>query len=147
MWRVLETELRTLLTGHEGGNAGYSQGVSFELVAPALDPTSVGFITENQPTTRQTGFGEGVRPAKAGMFSGRQSHRGKSQKPCNLGRIRGGNEAGEADRQSHRRMASESPGRNASEPSGGLDKKIGPEVEPPPSGRRQHGATHADRCG
>jgi len=39
MWRVLETELRKLLTGHEGGNAGYSQGVSFELVAPALDPT------------------------------------------------------------------------------------------------------------
>jgi hypothetical protein len=39
------------------------------------------------------------------------------------------------------RMASESPGRNESEPSGGLDKKIGPEAEPPPSGRRQHGAT------
>ena len=39
MWRVLETELRTLLTGHEGGNAGYRQGVSFEFVAPALDPT------------------------------------------------------------------------------------------------------------
>ena len=39
MWRVLETELRTLLTGHEGGNAGYRQGVSYECVAPALDPT------------------------------------------------------------------------------------------------------------
>ena len=40
MWRVLETELRNLLTGHEGGNAGYRQGVSFEFVAPALDPTN-----------------------------------------------------------------------------------------------------------
>jgi hypothetical protein len=39
MWRVLETELRKLLTGHEGGNAGYSQGVSYEFVAPELDPT------------------------------------------------------------------------------------------------------------
>ena len=38
-----------------------------------------------------------VRPAKAGMFSGRQSHRGKSQKPRSLGCIRGGNEADEAD--------------------------------------------------
>ena len=40
MWRVLETELRKLLTGHEGGNAGHSQGVSYEFVAPALDPTN-----------------------------------------------------------------------------------------------------------
>jgi len=39
MGRVLETGLRKFLNGHEGGNAGYSQGVSFELVAPALDPT------------------------------------------------------------------------------------------------------------
>ena len=28
MWRVLETEPRTFLNGHEGGNAGYSQGTS-----------------------------------------------------------------------------------------------------------------------
>jgi hypothetical protein len=30
MWRALETGLRNLLTGHEGGNAGHRQGVSFE---------------------------------------------------------------------------------------------------------------------
>jgi len=42
-----------------------------------------------------------VRPAKAGMFSGSQSHRGRSQEPRNLDRIRGGNEADEADRPSH----------------------------------------------
>ena|SRR5438128_907951 len=40
MWLVLETELRKPLTGHEGGNAGHSQEVSYELVAPALDPTN-----------------------------------------------------------------------------------------------------------
>jgi len=42
-------------------------------------------------------------------------------------------------------MVSESPGRNASEPTGGLDKKKNPEAEPSPSGRRQHGVTWADR--
>jgi hypothetical protein len=35
-------------------------------------------------------------------------------------------------------MVSESPGRNASEPSGGLDKKT-PEAEPSRVGRRQYG--------
>jgi hypothetical protein len=29
MWRALETELRNFLNGHEGGNAGHSQGTSF----------------------------------------------------------------------------------------------------------------------
>jgi hypothetical protein len=45
------------------------------------------------------------------------------------------------------RMVSESSGRNASEPSSGLDKKIGPEAEPSSVGRRQHGAPKTDRCG
>jgi hypothetical protein len=31
MWRALETGLRKFLTGHEGGNAGYSQGNSYGL--------------------------------------------------------------------------------------------------------------------
>ena len=47
--------------------------------------------------------GERVRPAKAGMFSGRQSHRSNSQELRSLGCIRGGNEADEANRQSHPR--------------------------------------------
>ena len=42
-------------------------------------------------------------------------------------------------------MVSESPGRNASEPTGGLEKKMAPEAEPSPYGRRQHGMTWADR--
>ena len=29
MWRALETGSRTLLTGHEGGNAGHRQEVSY----------------------------------------------------------------------------------------------------------------------
>ena len=29
MWRALETEPRRILNGHEGGNAGYSQGVAY----------------------------------------------------------------------------------------------------------------------
>src|SRR5215831_725222 len=37
MWRVLETGLRQLLNGHEDGNVGYSQGVSYGL--PRQRPT------------------------------------------------------------------------------------------------------------
>src|SRR5215813_5772336 len=44
-------------------------------------------------------------------------------------------------------MVSESPGRNASEPSGGLDKKMTPEAEPSDPGRRQHARPWADRSG
>jgi hypothetical protein len=44
-------------------------------------------------------------------------------------------------------MASESPGRNASELSGGLDKIMVPEAEPSGSGRRQHDTLRADRGG
>lgn len=42
-------------------------------------------------------------------------------------------------------MVSESPGRNESEPTGGLDKKRTSEAEPSSYGRRQHGMTWADR--
>ena len=42
-------------------------------------------------------------------------------------------------------MASESPGRNASEPSGGLEKIMTPEAELSGSGRRQHDMARADR--
>ena len=37
MWRELETGLRRLLIGHEGGNLGYSQGVAYGL--PRQFPT------------------------------------------------------------------------------------------------------------
>lgn len=44
-------------------------------------------------------------------------------------------------------MVSESPGRNVSEPTGGLDKKITLEAEPTWVGRRQHEVSQSDRCG
>ena len=43
-------------------------------------------------------------------------------------------------------MVSESPGRNASEPSGGLDKKLTLEAEPSRVGRRQYDRSCADEA-
>jgi hypothetical protein len=80
------------------------------------------------------------------MFSGRQSHRGKSQGPV----------AWVAFVEETKRMkptdkaalgaVSESPGRNESEPIGGLDT-INPKAEPFGSGRRQHDVPQSDRSG
>ena len=42
-------------------------------------------------------------------------------------------------------MVSKSPGRNESEPKGGLEKNLDPEAESSPYGRRQHGMARADR--
>ena len=42
-------------------------------------------------------------------------------------------------------IVSESPGRNASEPTGGLVNKVAPEAEPSTDGRRQHGTSKPDR--
>ena len=53
-------------------------------------------------------------PAKAGVFTGRQSHQGKSQEPCSLDSREEGNRIPRAHRQSHRRIVSESSGRNES---------------------------------
>ena len=38
-WRELETELRTLLNGHEGGNPGHGQASVLRATAPVPDPT------------------------------------------------------------------------------------------------------------
>ena len=43
MWRELETGLRTLLIGHEGGNLGYSQGAAYGL--PRQFPTLPSFVS------------------------------------------------------------------------------------------------------
>ena len=40
MWRALETELRSLLNGHEEGNPGHKPRRNLRATAPALDPTS-----------------------------------------------------------------------------------------------------------
>jgi len=64
-----------------------------------------------------------ARPAKAGMFSGSQSHQGKSQSPVTwVASVEETKRMKPTDKAIFR-MVSESPGRNASEPSGGLDKK------------------------
>jgi hypothetical protein len=64
-----------------------------------------------------------VRPAKAGMFSGRQSHRDKSQDPVAwIASVEETKLMKPIDK-AILGMVSESPGRNGSEPTGGLDKK------------------------
>ena len=58
---------------------------------------ALGLTQEEFSARYRIPLGTLVRPGKADMFSGSQSHRGRSQKPFSLGRIRGGNEADEAD--------------------------------------------------
>jgi hypothetical protein len=71
---------------------------------PATQHSSDGLdATMFGDSTSRLSFRTGVCPDKADMFSGNQSRQGKSQKPCSTGRICGGNEADEADRQSHLR--------------------------------------------
>lgn len=67
-----------------------------------------------------------VRPAKAGMFSGSQSHRGKSQDPVAWVAFAEETNRMKPTDKAIPGMVSESPGRNESEPTGGLDK-ISPE--------------------
>jgi hypothetical protein len=64
-----------------------------------------------------------VRPAKAGMFSGRQSHRDKSQDPVAWITSVEETKLMKPIDKAILGMVSESPGRNVSEPTGGLDKK------------------------
>ena len=95
--------------------------------------------------TRQTAEGAIVRPAKAGAFSGRQSHRGKSRSPVAwVAGLQWGNRDSEAYRQRHRKDGGESPGRSASERE--VASKLWPRR---PSWqwlrRRQHGSSRTDR--
>ena len=64
-------------------------------------------------------FRTGVRPAKAGMFSGRQTHRGRSQSPVAwVAEVEETKPMKPTDKAIFW-MVSESPGRNGSEPIGG----------------------------
>jgi hypothetical protein len=63
----------------------------------ALRLTKARYLIESSKIGRRRIIGERVCPAKAGMFSGRQSHRGNSQEPRRLSCIRGGNEANGAN--------------------------------------------------
>jgi len=62
-----------------------------------------------------------VRPAKAGMFSGRQSHRGKSRNPVAWVAYVEETKRMKPTDKAILGMVSESPGRNESEPIGGLE--------------------------
>ena len=61
MWRVLETGLRTLLNGHEDGNVGYSQGVSYGL--PRQRPTLPGGPTRCPITSHTATMKEPIEDA------------------------------------------------------------------------------------
>ena len=70
-WRWLETGLRTSLTGHEGGNPGYRQALTFEL--PRQPPTlpmrrmwkrSDGFAIEAPPHERGGNSRLNLRPPR-----------------------------------------------------------------------------------
>ena len=80
------------------------------------------------------------------MFSGRQSHRGKSQSPVAWVAFVEETKRMKPTDKAILGMVSESPGRNASEPTGGLDK-INPEGRALLVGRRQHGMAQTDRRG
>jgi hypothetical protein len=63
-----------------------------------------------------------VRPAKAGMFSGRQSHQGNSHNPVAWVAFVEETKRMKPTDKAILGMVSELPGRNESEPTGGLDK-------------------------
>ena len=66
--------------------------------------------------------GNGVRPAKAGVFSGRQAHRGRNQSPVAWMAGRRETEDLKPIDRAIFGMVRESPGRNASELMGGPDR-------------------------
>jgi hypothetical protein len=82
-----------------------------------------------------------VCPAKAGVFSGRQTRRGKSQNPRSLDSREKGNQISETYRQHHPWDDGKPSGRNESERRGGLEN-VFPGAEPSTGGRRQHGSSH-----
>jgi len=81
-----------------------------------------------------------VCPAKAGVFSGGQTHRGKSQTPRSLDSREERNRISETYRRHHPWDDGEPSGRNESERIGGLES-VSPGAEFATGGRRQHGAS------
>jgi len=80
-----------------------------------------------------------VCPAKAGVFSRRESCQSNSQKLCRLESRRTGNEPSEASRQDHRWDGGESPGRSASERTGGPENEEPRRPSLQPERRRLYG--------
>src|SRR5438105_1250528 len=93
---------------------------------------------------RRAGCGKSARPvvcpAKAGVFSGGQTHRGKSQTPRSLDSREERNRISETYRRHHPWDDGEPSGRNESERIGGLES-VSPGAKFATGGRRQHGAS------
>src|SRR6516162_3252849 len=83
---------------------------------------------------------------KTGVFSRRQTCRGKSQEPRSSGGRVAGDQKPEAHRQGLPWGGYELPGRNNSERVV-ASKSVDPRAEPASVGRRQHGMPKSDRCG
>ena len=80
-------------------------------------------MAEHRDPCESRGSRTVVCPVKAGVFSRRQTCRGKSQAPRSLdGRVEG-NQDSEAHRQGLPRGDHESPGRNESERESGLESE------------------------
>jgi hypothetical protein len=97
---------------------------AFDLTRPgnANEGDGLGSASFAWPQGRRTTFLTQVRPAKAGLFSGRQSHRDKSQSPVAWIASAEETKLMKPIDKAILGMVSESPGRNVSEPRGGLDK-------------------------
>jgi len=67
------------------------------------------------------GLNSGVRPAKAGIFSGEENLARVKVEPCNLGSSMAGNQDTEAYRQPYLQGKGEKLGHNESEHRGGLE--------------------------
>jgi len=125
-----------LLQHWEGRVLGLSSATSRKVLSdrPALKPDW------GKPTVRK------CVQLKAGVFSRRQTCRGKSQEP----RSSGGRVAGDQNPEAHRQGLPwggyELPGRNNSERVV-ASKSVDPRAEPASVGRRQHGMPKSDRCG
>jgi hypothetical protein len=125
-----------LLQHWEGRVLGLSSATSRKVLSdrPALKPDW------GKPTVRK------CVQLKTGVFSRRQTCRGKSQEPRSSGGRVAGNQNPEAHRQGLPWGGYELPGRNNSERVV-ASKSVGPRAEPASEGRRQHGMPKSDRCG
>src|ERR1039458_5726507 len=90
--------------------------------SPTLQRKAAAFVRWHEPDDARVSSPD-VCPVKAGVFSRRQTCRGKSQAPRSLdGRVEG-NQDSEAHRQGLPRGDCESPGRNESKRESGLESE------------------------
>jgi hypothetical protein len=131
---------------HEGRmQTGWRTANAGSRLKPPITQEGTAWTASLSAVTGKTRLTE-VRPVKTGMFSRRQTCRGKSQAPRSLDSRVAGNQNPEAYRQGLPWGDYESPGRNDSERKCGLERPD-PRAEPASVGRRQNGVPKSDRCG